>query len=750
MSNKRASAGDLQRNKEIEELRQRLAEAEDTLRAIHEGEVDAIVVSGKGGERVFSLTGSEQVYRLIVETMKEAALTVTFDETILFSNAQFGQFLRLPQERILGHRLHEFVAPDQSSSIPDLIARSATQPVRQRLVFQREGQPPVPAHISANVLNQPDGVSVCIVATDLTELETSTEMLQQLRRQKEALLDSESRLRAVFAVSQDAIIITDDEGRYVEANPAATNLFGFENTQRLMGRHIFEFVAPEHEPARIWADLRQYGRYQGELRIVRQDGKNPLVEMFAVADIRPSRHLAVLRDITEQREAEEALKASHNLLEQKVQERTSELAGVVEKLQAEIARRQEAEAVLQQTNQLLQMVSDCNEAIVRIDDEQSLMNELCRVIVEIGNYRLAWVGFAEHDEYKTVRLIAHYGLDVEYLESARISWDDTERGRGPTGRAIRTGTVQFGRDFLTDPSLSPWRGLAIGHGFRSSIALPLSDGKAVFGTLTIYAAKADAFGEAQVKILAELADDLAFGFVALRTRKALRESRDLLRQLGTELTLAEQRERQRIANILHDHIQQLLVAAKFQVAALHGTGRGLSAGTREIQELLDESIKASRTLTAELSPPILKEGLAASLIWLAGWMSEKYGLSVDLDVDETVSRVPEEVKMLLFESTRELLFNVAKHAKVKSATVSLQRLENNQAEIVVADQGIGFDPVSVTAGRARGTGSGLFRLRQRMDLIGGQLGIISKPGEGSRFTLTIPTESAREGRQSSS
>jgi PAS domain S-box-containing protein len=565
-------------------------------------------------------------------------------------------------------------------------------------------------------------------------------MLQQLRRQQEALLDSESRLRAVFAVSQDAIVITDDEGRYVEANPAATSLFGFENTQRLMGRHIFEFVAPEQEPHRIWADLRQQGHYQGELRVVRQDKKNSLVEMYAVANIRPSRHLAVLRDITEQREAEEVLKASRNLLEQKVQERTSELAGAVEKLQAEIVRRQEAEAVLQQTNQLLQMVSDCNEAIVRIEDEQQLMDELCRIIVEVGNYRLAWVGFAEHDEYKTVRPIASYGLDAGYVESARISWDNKERGRGPTGRAIRTGIVQFGRDFLTDPSLSPWRELAISHGFRSSIGLPLSDGKKVFGALTIYAVKENAFGDPEVRILTELADDLAFGFVALRTRKALRESRDLLRQLGTELTLAEQRERQRIADILHDHIQQLLVAAKFQVAALHGTGRGLSERTREIQELLDESIKASRTLTAELSPPILKEGLAASLIWLAGWMSEKYGLSVDLDVDETMSRVPEEVKMLLFESTRELLFNVAKHAKVKSAAVSLKSLENGQAQIVVSDGGSGFDPASVAAGRERGSGSGLFRLRQRMDLIGGQLGITSKPGEGSRFTLTIPTE----------
>ncbi|RPJ57796.1 MAG: PAS domain S-box protein [Acidobacteria bacterium] len=723
---------------EIRDLRQRLAEAEETLRAIREGEVDAIVVSGKGGQRVFSLTGSEQVYRLIVETMKEAALTVAFDETILFCNAQFGQFLGLPQEKILGHPLHKFVTPDQTSSIPELLARSGRQPVRQRLVFQREGHRPVPAHISASILNQPDGVSVCIVATDLTELETSTEMLQRLRRQQEALLDSESRLRAVFAVSQDAIVITDDEGRYLEGNPAASKLFGFDDYKALEGKRVFELVSPEDEPGQLWTDLKRHGCYQGELRLSSQDGRNPLIEVFAVANIRPGRHLAVLRDITEKRHAEQALKASHNLLEQKVQERTSELAAAVKGLEAEIARRLEAETDLHQTNQLLQMVRDCNEAIVRIDDEQQLMNELCRIIVEVGNYRFAWVGFAQTDAQRTVRPVSHYGSHADYLESARICWDDSERGRGPTGRAIRAGTVQFGLDFVTEPVLAPWRKLARRHGFRSSIALPLSDGKTVFGALTIYAAEPDAFGETQARILTELADDLAFGFTALRTRKALRESRDLLRQLGAELTLAEQRERQRIAGILHDHIQQLLVAAKFQVAALSGTGRDLE-GTKEIQGLLDESIKASRTLTTELSPPILKEGLAASLTWLAGSMAEKYGVYVELDIDDAVSRVLEEVKMFLFEATRELLFNVAKHAQVKSATVSLRKLEDERAEIVVADRGVGFDPNTLKTGRGPGEGFGLFNLRQRIDLIGGQLEITSKPGEGSRFRLTIPT-----------
>jgi len=726
MDNRRATTRRSKQREEIDALRRRLAEAEDTLQAIREGEVDAIVVSGKGGNRIFTLDGSDQVYRLIVETMKEAALTVTLDGTILFCNGQFGHFLGLPPADILGHALGEFVAPEQGLSIPDLLTRSVTRPVKQRLVFQSAARSAVPAHVSSNVLSQPDDVSICIVASDLRELEASTEMLQQLRRQQDALLESESRLRAVFSVSPDAIVIADDEGRCLETNPAADRLFGLTEAEAVIGKKLSDFVDPGCHFANVWTDMKKHGRYQGEGRIVRSDGTVLLAEMFAAANIRPSRHLAVLRDITDQRRAEEALETAHNQLEQKVQERTAELT--------------RAEAGLRRSNQILEMFSDCNEVIVRIDDEQELMEEICRVIVEVGCYLLAWVGLAENDEHKTVRPAAHAGFETGYLEKARISWADTKRGRGPTGAAIRTGKVQFGRDYLHDPSLAPWRKDAIKRGFRSSIALPLRERDAVLGALTIYASTEDAFGDPQAKILGELADDLAFGLVAARTRKALRESRDLLRALAGELTLTEQRERQRMAKMLHDHIQQLLAGAKFQIHALGGAGDlEVKKRAKEVEELLRECINASRTLTAELSPPIPQEGgLVGSLEWLAEWMCNRHGLCVELNMQNEDVPVQQDVKLLLFESTRELLLNVAKHARVKSASVGLQCVGGDRLQVVVSDEGIGFDPDRLNAGITLGDGFGLFSIRERMNLMGGQLEIASRPGRGSRFTLTVP------------
>ncbi len=212
-----------------------------------------------------------------------------------------------------------------------------------------------------------------------------------------------------------------------------------------------------------------------------------------------------------------------------------------------------------------------------------------------------------------------------------------------------------------------------------------------------------------------------------------------LRALAGELTLTEQRERRRMAKVLHDHLQQLLVAAKYRVAILGRTGDALlEQATKEVEELLDESLLASRSLTTELSPPILHEaGLNAGLEWLARRVAEKQGLFVDLSLEADAPALAEDVKVLVFESVRELLFNAVKHSRVRSAAVS-SRLVDGQLQVLVTDQGVGFDPKATPPAGEEGGGFGLFSIRERLVLIGGRLEIDSAPGTGSRFLLTAP------------
>jgi PAS domain S-box-containing protein len=230
--------------------------------------------------------------------------------------------------------------------------------------------------------------------------------------------------------------------------------------------------------------------------------------------------------------------------------------------------------------------------------------------------------------------------------------------------------------------------------------------------------------------------------VAERTAE-LAQRADQLRALASELTLSEQRERRRMARLLHDHLQQLLVAAKFHTAILsHGNDEFVKRNASEIEELLDECINASRSLTAELSPPILHEaGLQAGLEWVARWMSDKHGLSVELSIQDEPVPLTEDVKILLFEAVRELLFNAAKHSRTRSAAVSMRQV-NGELKVVVSDRGAGFDPTSIPPVVGRGSGFGLFSIRERLDLIGGQFEIESSPGKGSRFVLTAPLDTA--------
>lgn len=408
------------------------------------------------------------------------------------------------------------------------------------------------------------------------------------------------------------------------------------------------------------------------------------------------------------------------------------------KEQARRGRRAELE--LRRSNRILRMVNRCNEALLRADDEQSLIREVLRIILDEGGYRMAWVGYADHDRPRTVRPVAHAGFEDGYLDRARISWADTRWGRGPTGSAIRTGRPQVGKDFQTERRLAPWRQAALKRGFRSSIALPLTGARGPFGALNIYAEQEVAFDKPTVELLARMADNLAYGIESLRTRKALRYSRDKLRVLAGELALTEQRERKRLARILHDELQQLLMASRHKVEALGAPTRRRPAApaVQDAADLIQKAIECSRSLTGELSPPLPAHGgLAGALEWLADAMRRQHGLSVSVDARHDASPRSEGALWLLYQSVRELLFNSVKHSGARSARVHARR-EADEVRVVVSDRGAGFDPQTVAAGR----GFGLPSIRERLELLGGRLEIDSRRGRGSRFTLRVPVEAA--------
>ena len=187
-------------------------------------------------------------------------------------------------------------------------------------------------------------------------------------------------------------------------------------------------------------------------------------------------------------------------------------------------------------NRRLEMITQCDRVLVRATEELGLLGAICRILVKPGDYRLAWVGFAEADEAKTVRPVAQAGFEEGYLETVNITWADTERGRGPAGTAIRTGRPCLIRDTLTNPDFTPWRSEALKRGYSSCIGLPLVASNQTFGVLMIYAASPDAFDEAEADLLAELADNLSYGITALRTRADRQRAQEALRVSNEHVT----------------------------------------------------------------------------------------------------------------------------------------------------------------------------------------------------------------------
>lgn len=220
----------------------------------------------------------------------------------------------------------------------------------------------------------------------------------------------------------------------------------------------------------------------------------------------------------------------------------------------------------------------------------------------------------------------------------------------------------------------------------------------------------------------------------------LRKRASQISLMASDLTFSEQRERKRMAHILHDEFQQLLVAAKMKVESLaHMDNESRKLEIAKLVRLMDEVLSNSRSLGIELSPPILAEGLPKALEWLCGtWMKEKHDLVVHRQIDLSVETPHEDMRILLFLAVKELLFNTVKHSGVNEAFVELSSLDPEQLRIRVIDRGCGFHAKDGFPEKEIGSCFGLMSIRERLEMLGGHFQIIGKPGQGVEAIIIAP------------
>jgi len=322
-----------------------------------------------------------------------------------------------------------------------------------------------------------------------------------VRRRGEAHLREQA---ALLNLTHDTVFVMDMEGMIKYWNRGAEQQYGW-TAEQAVGKVVHDLLKTVFPAAleEIKAELMRAGRWEGEVLHTRKDGS-------------------------------QLVAASRWSLERGKQ---SEPVAILE-TNNDITERKRAEETLRHLNRELRAISNCNQVLLRATDEQSLLERICRIVCEEAGYRMAWVGYAEHDEAKSVRPVAWTGAEEGYLASAGITWADTERGRGLAGTAIRSGKSCCIQDFATDLRLAPWREGLWQRGFRSGIALPLKDEHAnTFGSLSIYSAQPNALTSEESRLLEELAGDMAFGIVTLRSRASRKQAEEALRR--SEAYLAE-------------------------------------------------------------------------------------------------------------------------------------------------------------------------------------------------------------------
>ena len=520
------------------ELIQRLESAEDALRSIRSGEVDALTVNGGLGEQVFPLKDGSLAYQTLVEEMDEGALTLTLQGVILYCNLRCAEILGVPRERILGESFYHFVDPAGQANARRLIENRSQGRQRGELTLVGR-QEPVQVGISLKEILLAGESRLGMVVSDQSELKKALaeivsqkeHLMQTVSQRTEELESANQSLRssrlAALNIMEDALdahaqaeIERKRLQALMEALPVGVAYRDNSGVHFEINRYFEQIWRSSNLPTELLSDPSNYRAWWADSGQPVEAGQWASAQVVHTGETVNSQAFKIERFDGEQAYILNSAAPVFN-------EQGQITGSVAAILDISELKRQENEIL--GLNRTLRALSNINQAMLRATCEQDFLDEVCRIVVRDCGHAMVWIGIKEFNAAQSVRPVASAGFEDGYLDTLKLTWADSERGRGPTGTAIRTGHPSRCQNMLTDPKFAPWRAEAVKRGYASSLVLPLFEGEQVFGAITIYAREPGAFSDQEETLLTELAGDLAFGMQSLSTRAAHALAEDALR-----------------------------------------------------------------------------------------------------------------------------------------------------------------------------------------------------------------------------
>jgi PAS domain S-box-containing protein len=624
------------------------------------------------------------------------------------------------------------------------------------------------------------------------ELQSQSEELLAQNEELARLWEESKRAEETLAVSQERLSLAlKSSGMATFDWDIITNKrIWDENVHRLLGTNpdtftgtaeeFFWVIHPEDRNAvqvALSKAIETTGEYESEYRAVWPDGAIRHIAARGKVNRdnsgRANRMTGICWDITERKLAEDALKTLNEGLENLVEERTEELTRTVATLLEEILEKKRAEERLQRLNRLYSVLSKTNLAISRTNDRDNLFKDFCRIAVEEGSFKLAWVGLVE-EESGELKVVAANGA-TGYLEDIRITANQEPTGLGPTGIVVREGTYYICNDFLGSPITLPWHDRGRVHGIRASASIALKQEGRVIGALTLYADKKDFFDRQQVELLLQMGADISFALdnfarearsreaeralqeesaERLRAMEELREKEQMLIQQSRQAAMGEM-----IGNIAHQWRQPLnaLGLTVQQLLLFYDLGEFN-------REFLDKSILQSMELIQHMSKTIddfrnyfrpdkekvefkVREVIANTLSLIEdSFNNQNIGIEVVAKDDAVIYGYQNEFAQALLN-----ILNNARDALIEReidnpmVTITIY-CKGDRAVVTIADNARGipkeimekiFDPYFTTKGPQAGTGVGLFMSKTIIEKnMGGSLAV-RNIANGAEFRIEV-------------